>query len=110
MVHAARSARASPDGLFHVTELPQALPGGVVERRGSRVAGRGRRAPERGRDARGAPRGRRCAVEPRVGEIDDRTVWLEASTYGPLDADVVTLASELRERGLMALRERGFLG
>ena len=45
-----------------------------------------------------------------VGEIGDRTVWLEASTYGPLDADVVTLASELRERGLVALRERGFLG
>ena len=45
-----------------------------------------------------------------VGEINDRTVWLEASTYGPLDADVVTLASELRERGLVTLRERGFLG
>jgi small-conductance mechanosensitive channel len=45
-----------------------------------------------------------------VGEISDRTVWLEAATYGPLDADVVTLSSELRERGLVTLRERGFLG
>jgi small conductance mechanosensitive channel len=44
-----------------------------------------------------------------VGEIEERTVWLEAATYGPLDADVVTLSSELRERGLVALRERGFL-
>ena len=44
-----------------------------------------------------------------VGEISDRTVWLEAATYGPLDADVVSLSSELRERGLVALRERGFL-
>src|SRR6478735_8791431 len=44
-----------------------------------------------------------------VGEISDRTVWLEAATYGPLDADVVSLASELRESGLVALRERGFL-
>ena len=44
-----------------------------------------------------------------VGEINDRTVWLEAATYGPLDADVVTLSSELRERGLGALREAGFL-
>ena len=44
-----------------------------------------------------------------VGEIGDRTVWLEAATYGPLDADVVALSSELRERGLVALRERGFL-
>src|SRR4249919_4396930 len=44
-----------------------------------------------------------------VGEINDRTVWLEAATYGPLDADVVSLSSELREHGLVALRERGFL-
>ena len=36
-----------------------------------------------------------------VGEIGDRTVWLEAATYGPLDADVVSLSSELRERGLV---------
>ena len=44
-----------------------------------------------------------------VGEITDRTVWLEAATYGPLDADVVALSSELRERGLTALGEKGFL-
>jgi small conductance mechanosensitive channel len=44
-----------------------------------------------------------------VGEIGDSTVWLEAAVYGPLDADVVTLASELRERGLVALGGRGFL-
>jgi small-conductance mechanosensitive channel len=44
-----------------------------------------------------------------VGEINDRTVWLEASASGPLDADVVALASELRERGLVALGLRGLL-
>ena len=44
-----------------------------------------------------------------VGEINDKTVWLETAVYGPLDADVVALSSELRERGLVALRERGFL-
>ncbi len=44
-----------------------------------------------------------------VGEIDGRTVWLEAAAYGPIDADVVSLASDLRELGLGALRERGFL-
>ena len=44
-----------------------------------------------------------------VGEIDDRTVWLEAATYGPIDADVVSLTSELRERGLGALRNAGHL-
>jgi len=44
-----------------------------------------------------------------VGEISDKTVWLETAVYGPLDTDVVTLASELRERGLAALGSRGFL-
>ena len=44
-----------------------------------------------------------------VGEISDKTVWLETAVYGPLDADVVALASELRERGLVALGGRGFL-
>ena len=44
-----------------------------------------------------------------VGEISDRTVWLEAATYVAIDADVVSLSSELRERGLSALGERGFL-
>jgi small-conductance mechanosensitive channel len=44
-----------------------------------------------------------------VGEIGEKTVWLEAATYGPLDADVVALTSQLRERGLAALGERGFL-
>ena len=44
-----------------------------------------------------------------VGEIGERTVWLEAAAYGPLDADVVALSSELRERGLVALGTRGFL-
>jgi len=44
-----------------------------------------------------------------VGEITDRTVWLQVATYGPMDADVVSLASDLREVGLGALRDRGFL-
>ncbi len=44
-----------------------------------------------------------------VGEISDRTVWLEAATYGAIDTDVVSLSSELRERGLVALGGRGFL-
>ncbi len=45
----------------------------------------------------------------RVGEIQERTVWLEAAAYAPLDANVVALASDLRERGLGALRDAGFL-
>ncbi len=69
------------------------------------------------RGARRAPRSDRGVYRARtpeharvtVGEIGDRTVWLEAAAYGPLDADVVALSSDLRERGLVALRERGFL-
>ena len=44
-----------------------------------------------------------------VGEITERTVWLQVATYGPIDADVVSLASDLREVGLRALRDKGFL-
>ena len=50
------------------------------------------------------------AARVHVGEITDGTVWLEATTYTAIDADVVSLASDLREVGLQALRERGFLG
>ena len=44
-----------------------------------------------------------------VGEISDRTVWLEVGVYTPLDADVASMASDLREVGLRALRDNGFL-
>lgn len=44
-----------------------------------------------------------------VGQIGERLVWLDATTFAPLDADVAALASEVRQRGLTVLRERGFL-
>ena len=44
-----------------------------------------------------------------IGEIGERLVWLDAATYASLDADVATLASELRQVGLDVLREHGFL-
>jgi small-conductance mechanosensitive channel len=44
-----------------------------------------------------------------IGEIGERLVWLDATAYAPLDADVATLSSELRQVGLGVLRERGFL-
>lgn len=44
-----------------------------------------------------------------VGEIADRTVWLEVAAYGPMDADVVSVTSDLRELGLQTLRDKGFL-
>jgi small-conductance mechanosensitive channel len=44
-----------------------------------------------------------------VGEIGEQTVWLEATTYAALDADVAHISGTLRETGLEVLRERGFL-
>lgn len=44
-----------------------------------------------------------------VGEIGERTVWLEVAVFTPLDADVVSMSSDLRELGLGALRDKGFL-
>ncbi len=57
----------------------------------------------------GLPGTNAAEARVRVGEISERVVWLEAAAYAPLDADVVSLSSELRERGLVALRDRGFL-
>ena len=49
--------------------------------------------------------------DPRVlvGEITDAGVRLEVTAYAPLDADVLGLASRVREQGLRALREEGLL-
>ncbi len=44
-----------------------------------------------------------------VGQIGEQSVWLEATAYAPLDADVAHLSGELREVGLRVLREHGFL-
>jgi len=44
-----------------------------------------------------------------VADIGEQVVWLDATVYAPLDADVAALASELREVGLTVLRERGDL-
>ena len=44
-----------------------------------------------------------------VAEVGERVVWLDATVYAPLDADVAQLASELREVGLDTLREHGYL-
>ncbi|MFN8223333.1 MAG: mechanosensitive ion channel [Gaiellales bacterium] len=44
-----------------------------------------------------------------VDEITADTVWLGVTVYAPLDADVSELGSRIREAGLEALREQGFL-
>jgi len=48
-------------------------------------------------------------VRVTVSEITDRLVWLTVTGFAPLSADVPTLASELRERGLVALSGAGLL-
>jgi small-conductance mechanosensitive channel len=45
-----------------------------------------------------------------IGTIEQQTVWLEATAYAPIDADVSALSSKLRKVGLAVLREGGFLG
>lgn len=44
-----------------------------------------------------------------VGEISSGAVWLEVTTYAPLDADVGQLGSDLRDTILTTLGERGLL-
>ena len=44
-----------------------------------------------------------------VEDVTEHTVWLDVTVYAPIDADVSQLASQVREAGLEALRERGFL-
>lgn len=44
-----------------------------------------------------------------VGELSDAGVRLEVTAYGPLDADVLLLASRVREAGVRALLDAGLL-
>ncbi len=45
----------------------------------------------------------------RVVNVTDRLAWLSVTGYGALDADVASIASDLRERGLAALARDGLL-
>ena len=44
-----------------------------------------------------------------IDEVTENTVWLDVTVYAPINADVSQLSSQVREAGLEALRERGFL-
>lgn len=48
-------------------------------------------------------------LDIRVGDIEERVVWLELSAYVAPEADVAELTAELRERGLSALSFEGLL-
>ena len=44
-----------------------------------------------------------------IGEIGDRTVWLDATTYAPIDADVVDALERTPRGAASRSARRGFL-
>jgi small-conductance mechanosensitive channel len=51
----------------------------------------------------------RLDIRVTVGEVGEKVVWLTATALAPLDADVLGIASEIRERALAALGGAGLL-
>jgi small-conductance mechanosensitive channel len=58
---------------------------------------------------RSAPGAERLDGRVTIGEISEKVVWLTATAFAPLDADVATIGSDMRERALAALGDAGFL-
>ena len=48
-------------------------------------------------------------VDVQVGELTERTAWLEVVVFAPFGADVSVVASEIREQTLAALGDAGYL-
>ena len=48
-------------------------------------------------------------VDVQIGELTDRTAWLEVVVFAPFGADVSVVASEIREQTLAALGDAGYL-
>ena len=55
------------------------------------------------------PHGAELDLDVRVGEVGERTAWLNVVAFAPFGADVSSVASEIREHSLAALGEAGFL-
>jgi small-conductance mechanosensitive channel len=55
------------------------------------------------------PQGADLDLDVQVGELSERTAWLNVVAYAPFGADVSTVASEIREHALAALGEAGLL-
>ena len=51
----------------------------------------------------------RLDIRVTVGEVGEKVVWLTATALAPLDADVLGIGSEIRERALAALGDAGLL-
>jgi small-conductance mechanosensitive channel len=58
---------------------------------------------------RSAPGAERLDGRVTIGEISEKVVWLTATAFAPLDADVAKIGSDMRERALTALGDAGFL-
>jgi small-conductance mechanosensitive channel len=55
------------------------------------------------------PGGDRLTLTVQVGEVGEKTVWLNVVGYAPPGADIPTIASDIREGALAALGEAGLL-
>jgi hypothetical protein len=55
------------------------------------------------------PQGEELSVYVQVGDVTERTAWLNVVAYAPFGADVSQIASEIRERALTALGESELL-
>jgi small-conductance mechanosensitive channel len=55
------------------------------------------------------PQGESLAVYVQVGEVSEKTAWLNVVAYAPFGADVSQVASEIREKALAALAEADLL-
>jgi small-conductance mechanosensitive channel len=55
------------------------------------------------------PGGDRLTLTVQVGEVCEKTVWLNVVGYAPPGADIPTIASDIREGALAALGEAGLL-
>ena len=55
------------------------------------------------------PHGESLSVYVQVGEVTERTAWLQVVAYAPFGADVSQIASEIRERAISALGEAELL-
>ena len=55
------------------------------------------------------PEGDSLAVYVQIGEVSERTAWLNVVAYAPFGADVSQVASEIREEALSALGEAELL-
>jgi len=59
--------------------------------------------------ASGVPHGAELDLDVQVGELSDRTAWLNVVAYAPFGADSSGIASEIREHALAAFAEAEFL-